>query len=121
MKKFIVSVRCAFSGIRFALISEQNIRIHLLIFTLALIASFVLNISKVEFLIVLLISALNFSLELANTSIERLADKVSPEFDDQIGVVKDVMAGAVLVSSLFAVVLGCIIFTAPLLNLLRQL
>jgi len=92
----------------------------MIFFILAVIASIILEISKIEFLLILGISAVNFSLELTNTAIERLADKVSPEYNQQIGVIKDVMAGAVLVSSVFAVVMGVIIFFEPLLNLFQE-
>ena len=119
MKKFLNSVRCAFAGIRYALATERNIRIHLFVFVLVLIAAYALGISKFEFMLILGISAVNFSLELINTAIERLADKVSPEYCELIGVVKDVMAGAVLVSSLIAVVIGLMIFVEPLLRLLQ--
>lgn len=120
MNKFLTSVRCASNGVRFAFTTERNIRVHLLVFVLVLISSVLLEISKIEFLLILAVSALNFSLELANTAIERLADKVSPEYDRQIGVVKDVMAGAVLVSSIFAVIIGLVIFYQPLLNFFQR-
>lgn len=120
MKKFLTSLRCASSGIRYAVATERNIRIHLLVFVLALIAAFLLGISRIEFLLILGISALIFALELTNTAIERLADKISPEYDEQIGVVKDVMAGAVLVASFFAIIIGIGIFLEPLLKLLQQ-
>lgn len=120
MHKFFISVRCAYQGIRYALSTEKNIRIHLLVFTLVLIAAYVFEISRIEFLLILAISAVNFSLELTNTAIERLADKVSPQYDEQIAVVKDVMAGAVLVSSIFAIIIGCIIFFEPLLQLFQR-
>jgi diacylglycerol kinase len=120
MNKFINSVRCAYQGISYALSTERNIRIHLFVFLLVLIASYVFKISRVEFLVILAISAVNFSLEFCNTAIERLADKVSPQHDEQIAVVKDVMAGAVLVSSIFAIVIGFIIFFQPLLQLIQR-
>ena len=120
MNKFLISVRCASNGIRYAFATERNIRVHLLVFILVLISSIVLEISKIEFLLILAVSALNFSLELVNTAIERLADKVSPEYNEQIGVVKDVMAGAVLASSIFAIIIGFIIFFAPLQKLFQQ-
>ena len=93
-------------------------RVHLFVFVLALIAAFILEISRFELLLVLAISAITFSLELANTAIERLADRVTSVHDEQIGLVKDVMAGAVLVSSVFAVIIGLIIFWEPVLRLL---
>lgn len=120
MKKIIISVRCAFKGIRYAFTTERNIRVHLLVFILVLIAGIAFGISKIEFLLIFAISAVNFSLELVNTAIERLADKVSPVYDEQIGVVKDVMAGAVLVSSIFAIIFGLVIFFEPLLKLFQR-
>lgn len=120
MKNFIFSVRCAIRGIGYAFSSERNIRIHLLIFILVIIAGYIFGISKVEFLLILVISALNFSLELANTAIERLADRVSSEYDEKIGQVKDVMAGAVLFSSIFSIIVGSVIFSEPLLKLFQQ-
>ena len=120
MKKFLISLRCALSGIRYAFATEKNIRVHLLVFFLVLIAALIFEISKIEFLLILGISAVLFSLELTNTAIERLADKVSPEYNAQIGVVKDVMAGAVLVSGIFAIIIGLIIFFEPLLKLFQR-
>lgn len=120
MNKFLNSVRCASNGVHFAFTTERNIRLHLLVFILVLVFCVIFEISKIEFLLILAVSALNFSLELANTAIERLADKVSPEYNKQIGVVKDVMAGAVLVSSIFAVIIGLIIFYQPLLNFFQR-
>lgn len=120
MKKFLASVRCAYSGIIYALATERNIRIHLFVFILALIAAVILGIPKIEFLLILGISAVTLPLELINTAIERLADKISPEYDEQIGVVKDVMAGAVMVSSFFALIIGLVVFYEPLLQLLQR-
>ena len=107
---------CALNGIRYALQSERNIRIHLVIFFLAILAAWLLQISKIEFLLILGISAVTFSLEMVNTAVERLADRVTPEYDKQIGLVKDVMAGAVMVSSLFAIVIGVVVFSEPLMQ-----
>lgn len=120
MKKFMSSLNCAGSGIRHALATERNMRVHLFVFMLALIAAYIFQISKIELLLILGISAVTFSLELTNTAIERLADKVSPEYDETIGVVKDVMAGAVLVSSIFAVIIGLVIFVEPLLKFFQR-
>ena len=117
MNKFFLSMRCALNGIRYALLTERNMRVHLLVFVLVVIAGVMLEISKMEFLLVLGISAVTFSLELTNTAIERLADKISPQHDEKIGLVKDIMAGAVLVSSIFAIIIGFIIFYKPVLQL----
>lgn len=120
MKRFLRSLHNAYRGINHAFLTERNIRIHLLMFVLVLIAAYILDISKIEWLLILVISAMNFSMELSNTAIERLADKVSPEYDFKIGMVKDVMAGAVLVSSIFSVIIGIIIFYDPLFKFIQR-
>lgn len=119
MKKFLRSVGYAISGVRYAFATEKNIRVLLVIAICEIAAAFFLCIPKVEFLLLLWIAAVLFSLELANTAVERLADKVSPQYNEQIGVVKDVMAGAVMVASVFAFLIGCIIFFEPVLDLFK--
>lgn len=120
MKKSLVSVRHALNGIWYAVSSERNIKIQLAAFVLAMAAAFTLSISRLEMLAILGISALVFSLELTNTAVERLADRVSSEHDALIRVVKDIMAGAVLMASLFAVIIGITIFIGPLMRLLHR-
>lgn len=120
MKKFLSSVSYAWNGVRYALHSERNIRIHLVIFLLAIAAGWLLKISRTEFLLILGISSLTLSLEMVNTAIERLADKVSPVHDKQIGLVKDIMAGAVMVSGVFALIIGVAIFLEPVLGLFSK-
>ena len=44
--------------------------------------------------------------EMANTAIETLADRLHPGQHPEIGVVKDVAAGAVLVATIVAIVVG---------------
>jgi diacylglycerol kinase len=72
-----------------------------------------LEIQKIEMIAVLLISAAVISLEMTNTAIERFVDAVSPEFNEKMGLVKDIMAGAVLFLSMIAVVIGILIFWKP--------
>jgi diacylglycerol kinase len=120
MKNFLTSVRCASRGISYAVATERNIRVQLLVFVLVIVAADVLDVSKTDVVLILAISALLFSLELTNTAIERLSDKVSPQYNEQIGVVKDIMAGAVLLAAAFAFVIGLIIFYEPLLKIIQQ-
>ncbi len=94
----------------YALKTQWNMRIHLLATIMVIFCGFLLDISKFEWIAVLLCCALVTSLELLNTAIETLADKLHPEQDKLIGTVKDVSAGAVLVASIFAAIIGGIIF-----------
>jgi diacylglycerol kinase len=116
MKKFFKSFNFAFQGIIFAWKSGRNIKIQFFFFLLSLIFSIILKVSKNEFLIILLISGTIISLEMINTSIEKLADVVSPEFNKNIKQVKDIAAGAVLFLSFISLLIGFIIFFPKILR-----
>ena len=50
------------------------------------------------------------SLETINSSIEKLCDLISMDIDPRIKTIKDLSAGAVLIFSVIALVIGCLIF-----------
>lgn len=100
----------AFSGIKTLFGKEAHAKIHLLAAVLVIMAGFVFDISKIEWLAVILCIGIVFMAEGFNTAIERVCDKVSPEIDPLIKDAKDIAAGAVLLFVLSAVVVGIIIF-----------
>ena len=73
-----------------------------------------LDISGVEWALLTLAVGLVLALELLNTAGERLVDILSPDHDPRYGMVKDILAGAVLVAALAAVVVGALIFLPKL-------
>jgi len=75
-----------------------------------LAASIYFRLSAEEWRWIVLAIALVWLAEALNTAIERLADAVTLEPNENIGLAKDVAAGAVLVAALFAVVIGTTIF-----------
>lgn len=109
--KQLKSFRDAFNGIGILIRSERNFQIHLLAFILALGAGFYFDISRGEFIIILLVSALVFALEGVNTAIEKLCDEVTEERKESIRKIKDIAAGAVLIAAIFALVVGVLIFS----------
>jgi diacylglycerol kinase len=101
----------AFRGIAFAVRYERNMRIHIaatvyVMFTALMFYEF----SHTELMLLILTCALVMSLELVNTALEALTDKASPEFSALAKAAKDAAAGAVLVTSGAAVVIGGILF-----------
>jgi len=56
------------------------------------------------------------SFEMANSAIELLANIIKPEFSEKVRDVKDVMAGAVLVASLSAILVGIFVFGSAFLG-----
>jgi len=116
--KFIKSFSNALRGIVYLFKSQPNARIELSIALVVLLAGILFKINSTEWLIILLCIALVLGFEGINTSIEILADKLHPGFDKEIGKVKDTVAGAVLITSIVAAIIGIIIFAPRLLDLL---
>ena len=108
MKKqsFLYSLRHALSGIMAALVHERNFQWQLIIFLLVLLVVQFLNWSIERMALVILVGFAVLSLELINTSLEELEDVLHPDHHGAIKRSKDMAAGAVLLMSLAAVVIG---------------
>ncbi len=117
-RNFWQSLAFAFSGVRRALQSQRNLRIHVAIAAAVVIAAFVLRINRSEWAIVVALIALVIGLELLNTAIEALVDLASPASHPLAKVAKDTAAGAVLVAALGSVAAGLIIFLPRLWQLI---
>lgn len=116
MKKFIHGFGYAFRGIGYAVMNEKNMRFHISLF--AYMMFFLLRydffqLSKIEFALILMLSALVIAGELFNTGIEKAADAATLEKNVHVKIAKDAAAGGVLVLSIFSVVIGVIILYQP--------
>ena len=102
-------------------LKERNLKIHLVSTFFVLLASFLLKISIIEFIIILILIALVISAELFNTAIEDVCNTITASLKLQYGettIPRDVAAGAVLVVASIAALVGLIIFIPRLLTLL---
>ena len=104
------SVGYAFKGVILLLKTETSIKIQFCIALLLTIAGFIFNISLNEWIIQLLAIGLVMSIESLNTAIEEIADFMHLEHHNKIGLIKDIAAGAVFMASVFAIIIGCIIY-----------
>lgn len=109
-KKQLHSFGYAWQGIRSCIGKEQNLSFHLITSLAVIIAGIGFDISRNEWIAVILCIGLVIAAELFNTAIERLVDFVSPQRHPIAGQVKDIAAGAVLVCALAAIAVGLIIF-----------
>lgn len=116
LKKRLQSFAWAINGISYAVRTQWNVKFHLFATLSVIVSGFYFQIEKWEWCVVLLCCALVFSLELLNTAIETLADKLHPEQDKLIGLAKDISAGATLVASIFVAVIGLLVFLPHLLE-----
>ena len=108
----------AFRGLSFVIQSEIHVRIDLLA-TLAVVASgLYFELSANEWCCISLAIGLVIASEILNTATELLVDIVSPEHNAAAGRVKDIAAGATLVTAGCSVVVGVLIFGPRLLSIL---
>lgn len=120
-RNIVESFNYAIEGIIYAVKTQRNIKVHLIMAMLAMILAVVLNVTRVELLILMLTIGLVISTELINTAIEEVVN-LAHEDPPLARVAKDVAAGAVLFSSVMAVGVGYIILFQRLIRFdLRQL
>jgi len=104
------SIRNAFRGILAAVKTQHNLWIHTAAIIVVVIAGFIFKISLVAWGLVVLVIGLVITLEIMNTAIERLVDLISPDYNKEAGLIKDIMAGGVLAAAIIAVIIGLLVF-----------
>lgn len=117
MNRFFKSFQYAWHGLKLAIAEQRNLRFHLVFALLVIVLSFVLQISFIEWCIIIVCIGMVISAELFNSAIEKWVDVVSPERNKKAGDIKDISAAAVLILAAIAVIIGCIIFGNHLLLL----
>lgn len=89
-------------------------QIHGMVACIVLLLIWWLDLPRGDVLLVFFSVSLVFSLELVNTAIESVVDLVTQEWNERARIAKDAAAGAVLVSVIFAVIIGFYVFAIPL-------
>ncbi|GLB50089.1 diacylglycerol kinase family protein [Neptunitalea lumnitzerae] len=110
LKNRIKSFGFAFKGILHLLSSEPNSKVHLVAAITITVVGFMVKLSATEWILQTLAIALVISMEAINTAVEKLCDFVHPEQHKKIGIIKDLAAGAVLVTAIAAIIIGAIIY-----------
>ncbi len=106
----IKSVGFALKGALLLIRTEASIKIQVFIAIIMTAAGFYFNISNTEWILQILAIALVLGIEGMNTAIEKISDFIQPEFDVKIGFIKDISAGAVMLVSIAASIIGLIIY-----------
>lgn len=109
LKRWIRSANFAIEGILHGTKTQRHLRYHLYSAALILVLSYVLGISRNDFLIVALTVIVVLLAELMNTAIEAMVDLVSPRQCEKARIAKDVAAGAVLTTAFGAAVIGYLV------------
>jgi len=100
----------AFQGLVYAVRYERNMRIHIALAFVVLVASLFFSLSRLE--LVAIAASITFVLvaEMVNTAIETVVDIITDQFDPRAKVAKDIAAGGVLIAAVNALIVAYLVF-----------
>lgn len=114
--RFWRSFNHAFAGIMYAARTQPNMRAHLIISLLVILAALILRIGRDYVIDLVIVIAIVLALELLNTAVESIVDLLTVTHHPLAKTAKDAAAGAVLIASIAAVVVGYLVFYQGLIN-----
>lgn len=114
LKKRINSFKYAIEGFCQSFKTERNMKIHIIIMIIVIIAGILLKINIQEWITCIICFVLVVGGELFNTAIETVVDIVMPEKNEKAKLAKDISAGAVLALAIGALIIGLLIFIPKL-------
>jgi diacylglycerol kinase len=104
-------------GVHHAVVTQRNMRVHLVLACLAVALGIAVRISSVEFALVFIAVMLVFGTEMLNTVVETVVDMITLEYHPLARVAKDVAAGAVLLNAVLAVIIALFVYVPHLWHL----
>ena len=104
------SFKYAFDGITYFIRQEHNAWIHCFVLACVVVAGILLGISRMEWIVIAIVCGNVLAAEAVNTALEKLCDHVCPQEHPTIKRIKDMAAGAVLILTVVAVIVGLIVF-----------
>jgi diacylglycerol kinase len=110
LRQHHISFKNAFAGLRWALRTQPNFRVHFVLAALAIALGIYLRITTVEMAIILFTIILGLSGEMINTALESMTDLITKEWRQEAKIAKDVSAGMMLTIAIGAVSIALYIF-----------
>lgn len=109
----------AFKGIRLALKSERNIRVHFAIAIIVIASGIVLNFSPAELSLILIAIAIVIIAEMVNSAIEFSLDAIfHNRYSKLVGMAKDIAAGSVMIATFISISIGILLFGSKIIGLI---
>lgn len=109
-----ISFRHAWDGLIYAIRTQPNFIIHLVISTLVITAGVLFALSPIEWIILSFTISLGLVIELINTSIESVVDLITDHYHPLAKIAKDTSAAAMLVYALGSIIIASLIFLPKL-------
>lgn len=117
-RKRAISFKYAFRGLAYVVRTQHNIWIDIILAIVAVLLGFTLSIGATEWMILVIVISIVLAAEVFNTAIEIIVDFISPQRNDRAGLIKDISAGAVLITATGALIIGIIIFLPKIIKLI---
>lgn len=89
---------------------ERNMWIHIVIAASVIILGLIVQITRLEWILIICCIGFVLVLEILNTAIENLTDLIAPDQNERAAKIKDVAAGAVLIAAITALIIGLFVF-----------
>ncbi len=119
-KSWVDKLNLAIEGIIYAVKTQRHMRYHLFAAVLVLVLSLILNISRIEFILLSMAIILVLVTEMLNTAIEVTIDMISESYHPLAKIAKDIGSGVVLIASIGALTLAYLILYPALKNVLTS-
>ena len=118
-KNFFEALKNSLSGLFYAIKEQKNLKIQLIMAFLVIIFSIVIKINKIEMMFICIAICFVIFAEVVNTAIEKTVDLVTEEYNEKAKIAKDIAAGAVIISSINAIIVGIIVFLEKIINVIK--
>lgn len=118
---FFRKFKYALKGLYFSIKEEKSLVIHLIVSSIVLIVSGIINnyMEIIDWILVVIVIAIVIGVELINTAIENVVDMVAFKFNFNARKIKDISAAAALVFSIMAVVVGLLIYIPKIILIIQ--
>ena len=118
-QNFFRTFKNARKGMRLSIKSERNIRIHLMCALLSITTAFYFNFSAIKICILLFAIGGVISMEMMNSAIEFALDSIyHNRYSKMVGMAKDIAAGAVMIVTVVALMVGVLLFVPPIYKIM---
>lgn len=113
MKKppFYKSLLYSIKGLFWMLKSERNFQLEVLALVINLFLIVYLKLNFTDAALIFIVCFLVLVTEIINTAIEKICDFMEPNFNEKIGLIKDLAAGSVITATLLSIIVGILVYT----------
>jgi diacylglycerol kinase len=102
-------------GLLWAMKTQPNYRVHLVMSIIAIILGFIVKLALIEWIVIVLMITIGLVIEAINTAIEATNNAISHEWKQEIKIAKDVSAAAMLTYAIGATIIAFMLYIPKLI------